>query len=100
MTENEAVERMARSLSLASCGQWDQTDQWNRAHWRDIARIALTSHPAVEALREWERFASKTIEDLEPNDPLRVHMERLHGPRLQCTRTVLASLPKDTDAQR
>lgn len=49
MTENEAVERMALALREAffnACGPTTRDD------WDSVARIALTSHPAVDALRE------------------------------------------------
>ena len=50
--ENEAVERMAVNLSLAFCGQWDRTDERHKMHMRDVARVALSEHPAVLVLQE------------------------------------------------
>lgn len=56
VTENEAVERMAAEIHDATGTRfsrcWSELDEGERAPWRRAARAALTSHPAVEALRE------------------------------------------------
>ncbi len=94
MTENEAVERMARALWLAydngEC--WEMYSECAKDDWRKVARLALTSHPAVEALRrahdamdsvrvDWE---NTTQRDFSEFDNARAHAS-----------TVLASLPKE-----
>lgn len=78
------IEKMTKRL----CDAYERDND----DWRSVACIALISHPAVEALREWEQFASKTIEGLEQDDPLRSRIEKLHGPRLERTRRVLENL--------
>ena len=85
MTENEAVERMARAMYEAEFCEPPRgmNVQRNGDVWSCRARVALMSHPAVEALR-----------DLVRADSLLGHPTREQWDH---ARTVLASLPKYED---
>lgn len=81
MTENEAMERM-RSL-IAQAVQERQAESWTTV----AARTALTSHPAVDALREIVAFETDMERRGCPSSVGLVWFEK--------ARTVLASLPKE-----
>lgn len=56
VSENEAVERMAlamyRGAGMEQTVSWTVNAESNREEWRGLARTALTSHPAVDVLRD------------------------------------------------
>lgn len=88
VTENEAVERLAKLLW--STPDKSRGDGWTmhssdltEDDWREVARTALTSHPAVYALR-------KLLD-------AQCHADgpEVLGHVMQEARNVLASLPKD-----
>lgn len=86
MTENEAVEKMARAIFAATAiapqaRRWDDLYPEERERWCRCARLALTSHPAVEVLRDCVRNAEE--------------YGAMSPSLTQRARTVLASLPKE-----
>ena len=90
MTENEAVERMAlamyRGAGMEQTVSWTVNAESNREEWRGLARLALTSHPAVEALRDLMR---RLDEHFGGPDRSEDWIEQANA------RNVLASLPKE-----
>lgn len=53
---DEAVERLARAMfegtGMTSYCSWEVNAKSNREEWRNLARVCLREHPAVEALQE------------------------------------------------
>lgn len=92
MSENEAVEiAMARSMHDAARQRfgrcWEDLNDEECAAWRRAARLALTSHPAVDALREFcAMWDDDVIEHSVPENYSRAKCA------VSIARTVLASL--------
>ena len=92
MTENEAVERM-RSL-IAQAVRERQAESWTTV----AARTALTSHPAVEALRELIEAHDTLQNTPHSDDDYRTELriaEQNYESAWSEARSVLASLPKE-----
>ena len=96
VTENESVERLAlamyRGAGMEQTVSWTVNAESNREEWRGLARIALTSHPAVDALRRLVESMSEVWVDDETTEPEELRKyEDAHTHAL----AVLASLPKE-----
>ena len=84
MTENEAVERMARAMYEAEFCEPPRGMKLQRKGdvWSCRARVALLSHPAVDVLRDCVRNAEE--------------YGAMSPSLTQRARTVLESLPKES----
>ncbi len=97
MTENEAVEiAMARSMHDAARQRfgrcWEDLNDEECAAWRRAARLALTSHPAVEVLLALYVAADAVWLD---DETTTADEHTAYVSALEDARAVLASMPKE-----